>query len=568
MSAPPAQRSTPRSTPRSPLQRMLAEAAPLKWRLALSFLLGSCAVGTAIGLLATSGYLIDKAALAPPVLSLGVAIAAVRFFGVSRAVFSYLERLVSHDAAFRFLRRLRVSFYQRLEPLVPGGLGTTRSGDLLSRFVADVETIQFLFLRALSPVVVAVVAGGTAAGVAAIVLPQAGLVLGAGLATGGTVASLVAIVSTRAAARREAPARGELADEIVELLASAPELVAMGGIDGRLERIDSCEDRLSAIGRRQARAAGLADAIVTLASGLTFVAVALVAIPAVRAGDLDGVWMGMLALLVLSSFEAVRSLPLAGHYASTTSAAAGRLFEIADRRPPVSDPAHPRSVNGSPVLRLEGARLRYSDGGPWVLDGVDLELCPGRCIALVGPSGAGKTTIANVLVRFQELSEGRATLDGHALADYRQEDVRSLVALADQDAHLFSTTIRENVRFAKPGCTDEEIEQALRRAGIWEWVSSLPEGLGTYVGETGDQVSGGQRRRIALARAFLSGAPLLVLDEPTAHLDRKTAEAVTGDLLSASGDAGLLLITHDEIALDRFDEVWRLDQGKLSAEPR
>ena len=227
------------------------------------------------------------------------------------------------------------------------------------------------------------------------------------------------------------------------------------------------------------------------------------------------------------------------------------------------DPVHPIPIGETGVLRLEDARLRYDERGPWVLDGVSLELQPGRRVALVGPSGAGKTTIANVLVRFQELDGGRATLDGHDLGEYAQDDVRRLVALAGQDAHLFSTSIRENVRFARPGASDEEIAAALRRAGVWDWVASLPEGLDTYAGEAGDQVSGGQRRRIALARAFLSGAPLLVLDEPTAHLDRKTAEAILDDLLAGADDAGLLVITHDEIGLDRFDEVLRLENGRI-----
>jgi ABC-type multidrug transport system fused ATPase/permease subunit len=185
-------------------------------------------------------------------------------------------------------------------------------------------------------------------------------------------------------------------------------------------------------------------------------------------------------------------------------------------------------------------------------------------VALVGESGAGKTTIAGVLVRFLELDGGRATLDGHDLGAYASDDVRGLVALAGQDAHLFSTTIRENVRFARPGSSDEEIAAALGRAGVWDWVSSLPEGLDTYVGETGDQVSGGQRRRIALARAFLSGARFLILDEPTAQLDRATAEAILDDLFAAgTDDAGLLVITHDELMLDRFDAVLRLENGRV-----
>jgi thiol reductant ABC exporter CydC subunit len=542
---------------------MLAEARPLRRRLTLSILLGACSIGAGIGLMATAGYLISKSALEPPILSLGVAIGLVQFFGVSRAAFRYLERLVSHDAAFRFLGRLRVSFYERLEPLVPGGLGTARSGDLLSRFVGDVETMQFLFLRAVAPPLVALVACAGAVSAAAIVLPVAAPVLGVGLAAGALIAAAATGSATRASVRREAPLRAELTSEIVEALALTPELVAFGRVDWELARIDTADSSLAGLAHRHRRIAGLGEALVLLASGLTLVAMLAVATSAVAGGRLGSVWLGMLALLALSSFEAVRPLPLAAQQSGAVASAAERLYELADRPAPVHEPAHPLPLPETGVLRLEQATFRYGERGPWILDGVSLELRPGRRLALVGESGAGKTTIANILVRFLELDGGRVTLNRHDLGDYAQDDVRRLVALAGQDAHLFSTTIRENVRFARPGASDEEIAESLHRAGVWDWVSSLPEGLDTYVGEVGGQVSGGQRRRIALARAFLSGAPLLVLDEPTAHLDRATAEAVMNDLLSASGDVGLLVITHDELMLDRFDEVLRLENGRI-----
>jgi ATP-binding cassette subfamily C protein CydC len=550
------------------VRRMLGEARPLRRHLTLSILLGACAIGAGIGLMSASGYLISKSALEPPILSLGVAIGLVQFFGVSRAAFRYLERLVSHDAAFRFLRSLRVSFYERLEPLVPGGLGTARTGDLLSRFVADVEAMQFLFLRALGPPLVALVVCVGAAIAAAIVLPVAAAVLLGGLAAAGLVASIVTGRAARESGRHEAPVQAELTSEIVEALVAAPELVAFGRVEWELERIDAIDRSLGAIGRRHGRIEGLGEALVLLASGLTLVAALAVTTPALREGALGGVWLGMLALLVLSAFEAVRALPIAAQQSSAVAVAARRLFELADRSPPVREPAHPRPLGASALLRLEEARLRYDERGPWVLDGVSFELAPGRRIALVGASGAGKTTIANVLVRFLELDGGRATLDGRDLGEYAQDDVRGLIALAGQDAHLFSTSIRENVRFARPGAGDDEIAAALRRAGVWDWVASLPRGLDTHVGEAGGQVSGGQRRRIALARAFLSGAPLLVLDEPTAHLDRATAEAIMNDLLSASGEAGLLVITHDEIGLERFDQVLRLENGRIAADAR
>jgi thiol reductant ABC exporter CydC subunit len=549
---------------------MLVEARPLRRRLTLSILLGACSITAGIGLMATAGYLISKSALEPPILSLGVAIGLVQLFGVSRAAFRYLERLVSHDAAFRFLGRLRVSFYERLEPLVPGGLGTARSGDLLSRFVGDVETMQFLFLRALAPPLVALVVCAVAVAAAAVVLPVAAPVLGVGLAAGGLIAAAATGSAARASARREAPLRAELTSEVVEALALTPELVAFGRVGWELERIETADHSLARLARRHRRIAGLGEALVLLASGLTLIAVLSVTTSAVAGGRLGGVWLGMLALLALSSFEAVRALPVAAQQSGALASAAERLYELADRPAPVHEPNNPLPLPATGVLRLEQAKFLYNERGPWVLDGASLELRPGRRLALVGESGAGKTTIANLLVRFLELDGGRATLDDHDLRDYAQDDVRRLVTLAGQDAHLFSTTIRENVRFARPGANDEEIAAALRRAGVWEWVSSLPSGLDTYVGETGDQVSSGQRRRIALARAFLSGARFLILDEPTAQLDRATAEGILDDLFAAdAGDSGpdevgLLVITHDELMLDRFDEVLRLENGRIS----
>lgn len=556
--------ATNRAMNRSPLRRMLAEARVLRRRLTLSILLGACSIAAGIGLMATAGYLISKSALEPPILSLGVAIGLVQLFGVSRAAFRYLERLVSHDAAFRFLGRLRVSFFERLEPLVPGGLGTARTGDLLSRFVSDVETMQFLFLRALAPPLVALVACAAAVSAAAIVLPVAAPVLGAGLAVGGLLAAAITRRATRVSARRDAPLRAELTSECVEALAAGSELIAFGSLDRELERIDVADRSLGRLARRHGRIAAFGDALVLLASGLTLVAVLALATNAVSDGMLAGVWLGMLALLALSSFEAVRPLPVAAQQSGVVASAAERLFELADRPAPVREPARPLPIPETGTLRLEDARLRYGPHLPWVLDGASLELEPGQRLALVGESGSGKTTIANVLVRFLELDGGRATLNGHDLGDYAQDDVRGLIALADQDAHLFSATIRENIRFARPGSSDEEIAKALDRAGAWDWVSSLPDGLDSYVGETGDQVSGGERRRIALARAFLSGAPLLILDEPTAHLDRATAEAILDDLLAAPREVGLLVITHDELMLDRFDRVLRLQDGRIA----
>jgi ATP-binding cassette subfamily C protein CydC len=265
--------------------------------------------------------------------------------------------------------------------------------------------------------------------------------------------------------------------------------------------------------------------------------------------------LAVLAFLALSSFEAVAPLPAAAQQRASAASVARRLDEIATAPAPVANPETPRSVGPSPVLAIEAGRFRYDADGPWVIDGIDLELAPGRRVALVGPSGSGKSTVARVLVRFCDLAEGRVTLDGHDLHEYRDDDVRRTIALHAEDAHLFATTIRDNVRLGRPGGDDAAVLDALGRAGARDWIATLPDGLDTLVGEDGTLVSGGQRQRIALARALLMGSPLLILDEPTAHLDEPTAAAFVDDLLAATQDVGLLLITHRLHGLDRFDEV-------------
>jgi ABC-type multidrug transport system fused ATPase/permease subunit len=264
----------------------------------------------------------------------------------------------------------------------------------------------------------------------------------------------------------------------------------------------------------------------------------------------------MLALLAFASFEAVQPLSQAARELAETLAAGRRLLDLTDREPAVADPDDPSPLPAAPfAVALEGVRARYAPGEPPALAGVDLRLEPGRRIALVGPSGGGKTTVANLLVRFLDPEAGRVTLGGRDLREYRQEDLRRAIAVAGQDSHLFSTTIRENVRLGRVDADDDEIEDALRRARILDWVRSLPDGLDTLVGEEGRELSGGQRQRLVVARALLADAPVLVLDEPTAHLDPPTAERLIVDVLDAAADRSVLLITHRSEGLALLDEV-------------
>ena len=550
------------------LRRLLLLAGVPRKRVALAVLLGALTILCGVGLMATAGYLISRAAERPAILSLTVAIVGVRVFGLARPVARYLDRLSSHDLAFRALGRARHRVYERIEPLAPAQLRGDRQGDLLSRLVADVDSLQNLHLRGLGPPLVAVAASAVSVAVAAAILPAAGLVLAIGLVAAGLAVPAVGGLAARRGGR-EAAARGELTAELIETLAGSAELAAYGRQDDRLHRLYSADRGLVRLARRAALADGAADGLRLVLTGATVAGVLAVAVSAHASGGLDRVLIALLALLALASFEAIQPLGEAARELGETVAAGRRLLELIDREPAVTNPEEPLPLPAAPfTLALEGVRARYAPGEPPALDGFTLRLDPGRRIALVGPSGAGKTTVTNLLLRFLDPERGRVTLAGSDLRAYRQEDVRSAIALAGQDAHLFSTTIRDNVRLARPGASDEEVEQALDAARISDWVRSLPDGLDTLVGEQGRELSGGQRQRIALARALLADSPVLVLDEPTAHLDEPTAERLLEDILGASGERSVLLITHRPEGLDLVDEVVVLEGGKTRGETR
>jgi thiol reductant ABC exporter CydC subunit len=529
---------------------MTGAIAGQRRRAACAIGLGASTMAAGIGLLATSGYLISRAAQQPPILELTVAIVAVRFFGIARAVSRYLERLVSHDVAFRLVAGLRVRAYRRL---IPAGSGALRGGDALSRFVADVDSVQHLFLRGLAPAAVALLAGALAVGLAAWMLPVAGLALAAWLVAAGVGVPLAGWLAVRAASRRRSPLRATLTNEVVELLDAAPELVAHGTVAGRVDAVRDADARLARGGGREAAVAAVCAGLGTLAQLLAMISVLAVSIPAVRDGRLDGVELAALAFLALAAFEATAPLTAAAHEVTAASAAIGRLARMRGGSA-VVDPDDPRPLGRVERLEIHDGRMRY-EGADWTLDGFDLALRRGRRVALVGPSGSGKTTVARVLTRLCELNAGTATLNGRPLSDYAGRDVRRRVVLCEQDAHLFATTIRDNVRLGRPDALDEDVCDALRRAQLWAWVESLPEGLDTLVGEDGGRLSGGQRQRIALARALLVDADIVILDEPTAYLDHETAAAFVAHLPVALGGAGLLMITHDLSLVGGFDEV-------------
>ncbi|MDK0520851.1 thiol reductant ABC exporter subunit CydD [Streptomyces sp. ML-6] len=546
------------------LARVREAAGAQRGRLALALLLGSLALGSAVGLMAVSGWLISRASEQPPVLYLMVAVTATRAFGLGRAVFRYAERLVSHDAVLKMLAELRVSVYRGLERIAPAGLRRTRRGDLLSRLVADVDALQDYWLRWMLPVATAALVGAATAGFVGWLLPAAGAVLAAGLLLAGVGVPLVAGACSRRTERRLSPARAELATRITDLLGGTAELTVAGALPARSARTREADGVLTRIAARAAAATALGGGLTALIGGLTVIATALVALPAVRDGRLAGVELAVVVLTPLAAFEAVTGLPLAAQYRHRVKRSAERVFEVLDAPLPVHEPEDPAEAPATPFpLEVRGLSARYAGTDRDALDTVDLTLTAGRRIAVVGPSGSGKTTLAQVLLRFLDARTGTYRIGGVEARALEGDAVRRFVGLCAQDAHVFDSSIRENLRLARTGATDDELRDALGRARLLDWVESLPEGLDTPVGEHGARLSGGQRRRLALARALLADFPVLVLDEPAEHLDLATADALTADLLAATRGRTTVLITHRLQGLEAVDEVLVLDAGRI-----
>ncbi|MEJ8636061.1 thiol reductant ABC exporter subunit CydD [Streptomyces sp. MS2.AVA.5] len=552
-----------------PLARVRRAAGNLRGRFWLALLLGSLALGSAVGLMAVSGWLISRASEQPPVLYLMVAVTATRAFGIGRAVFRYAERLVSHDAVLRMLAELRVAVYRRLERIAPAGLRQSRRGDLLSRLVSDVDALQDYWLRWLLPAGVALVVGAGSVGFIAWLLPEAGAVLAVGLLVAGVLVPFISGRVARRAERQLAPARGDLSTRVADLLRGTAELTVAGALKGRVEGTRAADRRLTLIASRGAAATALGTGLSGLACGLTVVCAAFAGVQAVREGRLDGVSLAVVVLTPLAAFEAVTGLPLAVQYRQRVKRSAERVYEVLDSPVPVREPEHPAPAPTTAFpLDVRGLRARHAGQDRDAITGLDLTITAGTRVAVVGTSGSGKTTLAQVLLRFLDAEAGTYTIGGVDAAALDGDTVRQFVGLCAQDAHLFDSSVRENLRLARTGATEEDLRKALADARLLEWVDGLPDGMDTLVGEHGAQLSGGQRQRLALARALLADFPVLVLDEPAEHLDLATADALTSDLLAATEDrtlrgAATVLITHRLRGLDAVDEVVVLEDGRV-----
>jgi ATP-binding cassette subfamily C protein CydC len=527
--------------------------------------LGAATIAGGIGLMGTAAFLIASAALRPSIAELQVAIVGVRFFGLSRGILRYLERLVSHGLTLRLLGRLRSFFFQALEPLAPAKTIELKSSDLLTRAVTDVESLQELFIRAVAPPMVAVVVMLGAALIVGAHAPELGWVFVGLFAFVAVSVPVGVLVLKRASEDDLSRARAELAAALTDGVQGMADLLAFGRgrrQEAMVRRLSSSTERIR---ESSARREALGTAGVTFGTHASVWLVLVLAIPMVREGRFTGVGLAVICLVVMAAFEAVQPLPAAARGLADQLAAAERVFAILDDQPSVED-APAEGVSEELVgtdVELRGLGFTYPGNHRPALVDVDLEIRTGSRIAVVGPSGAGKSTLASLLLRFWDPSEGEIRLAGRPLREWPLERLRETIGVLPQFTELFAGTIRENLLLAAPEAGGDLLEGAVARAGLLETIQAFPDGWDTWIGEHGQQLSGGQRRRLALARLVLRDPAVAVLDEPATGLDAVTERRVMDAVFELFEGRTTVVITHRLVAMDRFDEIVVLDDGRI-----
>ncbi|MDX6302195.1 MAG: ATP-binding cassette, subfamily bacterial CydC [Nocardioidaceae bacterium] len=547
----------------------MSRLPPWSRRSLASATLGAGAALAGVGLTSTAAWLISRAAEHPNVAALSLAIVGVRFFGVLRAVLRYLERVIGHDAALRDLTDTRVRVYRKLERLAPAGLPAFRRGDLLVRIVDDVDSRLTMMLGVLPPYIVALGAGAVTACLLVLLLPEAATFFLCALVLSATaVATLCAWLVQHTESRR-AQDRGDLSTVVVDLLEGAPDLLLHGAVEDQLQRAEALDARLTRHARSVSRTAGAGQSLTLLLGGAAAWAALTAGVAAVGAGRLHSTLLAVVVLTPLAAAELLPGLPLAAATWRRERQSTSRLEAVMAAPDPVREPTQPVACPPAPyVLHLEEVRARYGAAGGWALQGVDLDLSPGRAIAVVGPSGAGKSTLVAVLVRFLDIASGSATLNGVPLADLSGEAVRRVVGLCEQGAHVFDTTLAENLRVARPEASEQDLMGVLDRVALLDWVRELPLGVDTRVGERGHRLSGGQRQRLVVARTLLAEFPVLLLDEPTEHLDPAAGDALMAELRQVGEDRSLLVVTHRLTGLLDMDEILVMEGGRVAERGR
>ncbi|MCD4549188.1 thiol reductant ABC exporter subunit CydC [Schaalia sp. lx-260] len=572
------------STERNALRRILTLLHVNRTQFALALLLGCLCLGSAISLSATSAWLIARASQHPPVLHLTVAAVAVRLFGVLRALMRYLGRLASHHVALEGMDNLRQGIYATLANYEADTITHITRGDLLARAGADVDDVGDVVVKSILPFAVATIVGiGTIIGIA-FLSPAAALILAICLLISGVCVPLVTMHATRTVEEATRSARTQLSSSIQTVMDGAPYLQVTGQLPALLHTISATESELTHTTRRTAQLQGWAAGIDRLSMGMAVIGALIVGIPATTQGILFPVLLAVIVLTPLSVFETTSELSAATAQLVRSAAAAVRINELLGGNtttpnthyaPAKQDTTDQRNTENllplqskdednsqtTPHTILNAHNLAIGwPGGPTLAEDLNFTLTTNERIALVGPSGIGKTTLLLTLAGLLKPHAGTVTLNGHNIADLDYDTIFSALTVTTEDAHIFATTVLENLRVARADLSKTEATQLLSAVGLDTWLQSLPEGLNTQLGTAGTTISGGERRRLLMARALACPAPLMLLDEASEHLDTPTADTLLTELLRPHLGRAVLVISHRLSALENADTVLVMDR--------
>jgi ATP-binding cassette subfamily C protein CydC len=540
------------------------------WKgMGLAMVLALATIGAGIGLLGLAGWFIAAAAFAglnvmtAPLFNLFLPSVGVRLFAIIRTTARYAERIVSHETTFRLLESLRDWFYRKLEPLAPARLMEYRSGDILNRIVADIDALDNLYLRVISPTIVAVIISVLVLIFIGLFHPGIALLIWLTLFAGGFLVSAAALKAGSKIGVHLSRQTTDLRISIIDGLQGMSELLVFGAHGDHLTQIRHKDRDLLRSQLRMSQIKAVAHGIMTLLAGGAVVGTLVIGIGLVHQGHLDGSYLAMMVLVVLATTEAILPLPLAYQFLGHTREAARRLQEVVATDPQVDFLPESQKIPKNFGIQFDGLTFSYRRGAPAALKDFDLHIEDGERVAIVGQTGAGKSTLANLLVRFWDPQEGCIRIGGVDIRDFSEKDLRRYLAVVTQQAHMFNASLRDNLTLADSRAEEEALQSALKAACMWEFVQSLPQGLDTWIGEAGRNLSSGQAQRVALARAIIKDAPIWILDEPTEGLDRVTEHSVMDSLLAQTRNRTLLLITHRLISLDQMDRIVVIEKGRI-----
>lgn len=546
------------------LRRLISFLRPFSGQVFLSILLSFGTVASGVGLLGTSAFLIASAALRPSIAELQVAIVGVRFFGIVRGLLRYLERLVSHDVNLRLLAGLRVWLYRAIEPLAPAGLEREQGGDLLHRMVGELETLENFFVRVVSPILNAGLVTLGISWFCGRMAPVLGWVAAMGMFLTGVLVPVAQIRLSRNAGRRWIESRSQLNAFTTQVVQGMNDWIMFEQVENAQAYFHRMNRTLSQTQVHMAKVQALGGSAGLWGSGLTVWFLLLLGGQLVLRGEISGVDLAVLSLMVMASFEAVTPLHQAAAQFEATLQAGRRIFEWVDRPNEAPDPKGAVPSLSSPIhVRFEGVTLIYPGRTEPALQDFWMDLPSGKRVALVGESGAGKSTVGQLLMRFRLPSSGQVRVNGWNLRDLRGEDLRTHLAVVSQQTYLFSGTLRENLLLAAHQASEEELLKVLEQVQLQSLLRRLPKGLDTWLGAQGEMLSGGERQRIALARALLKPASFWLLDEPGSGLDAETARTMLRMLWGLAGSRSVLYITHFLAELEEFDEILVLQRGRV-----